>query len=381
MLFREVLGQEQVKRRLIQSVKDNRVSHAQLFFGPEGNGKLPLAIAYARYMCCENPSDDDSCGTCPSCIKYGKFVHPDLHFVFPVVKKEKGYEVCDDFLVKWREVLTSNPYISENQWYEVIRAGNKQGLIGKNESDAVARKLSLKSFEAPYKVMIIWLPEKMNLTAANKLLKLLEEPPSATVFLLVSEQTDSILPTIRSRTQMIRIGPLEEESIRKELQVRFPDDRGMIEDVIRRSNGNFSLATQLIEAGEMELEHFEEFGYFMRKCYGRDIVELHRWTEKIAGWGRERQKLFLSYALRMIRENFMLNLRQEEITFLTQKEQEFSVRFSAFIHPGNVFDMAGEFQRAIEHIEANGYAKLILLDLAIKNILLLKQPAPVENGN
>jgi DNA polymerase III subunit delta' len=241
--------------------------------------------------------------------------------------------------------------------------------------------LSLKSYEAPYKVVIIWLPEKMHVSAANKLLKLLEEPPDMTVFLLLAEQTDTILPTILSRTQIIRVGPLDEASINKGLQERFPDDEAMIGDVIRRSNGNYGVALQLMEEGEMELEHFEEFGNFMRMCYKREIVELYNWTEKVAGWGRERLKMFLSYSLRMIRENFMLNLQQQEITYLTSREHDFSVRFSKFIHTGNVFKMAAEFQRAAEHIAANGLAKVVLFDLAIKTIMLLKQPAPVENGN
>jgi DNA polymerase III subunit delta' len=383
MLFRDVLGQEQVKKRLIQSVRDNRISHAQLFFGPGGTGKLPLAIAYAQYMCCEKPSEEDSCGSCPSCIKYSKLAHPDLHFAFPVVntKKGAGKSISDHFIGQWRETITTNPYISENQWYGVIGAENKQGFISRNESNEVLRKLSLKSYEAPYKVLIIWLAEKMNASAANALLKLIEEPPDRTVFLLVAEHTDLILPTILSRTQMIRIAPLDEKAIRSGLQERFPGDEMLIEDVIRRSNGNFSTVVQLMESGEQEQEHFEEFIFLMRKCYGREIVELHRWTDKVSGWGRERLKLFLSYALRMIRENFMLNLQQKEITYLSEREADFSMRFSPFIHQGNVFTMAAEFQRAIEHIEANGYAKLVLLDLAIKNILLLKQPAPVDQGS
>lgn len=383
MLFRDVLGQEPVKKRLIQSVRDNRISHAQLFFGPEGTGKLPLAIAYAQYMCCEHPSEDDSCGSCPSCIKYNKLAHPDLHFAFPVVntKKGAGKTVSDHYIEQWRETIVENPYISENQWYGVINAENKQGFISRNESNEVLRKLSLKSYEAPYKVLIIWLAEKMNASAANALLKLIEEPPDRTVFLLVAEHTDQIIPTILSRTQMIRIAPLNEGAIRHGLQERFPGDEKLIEDVIRRSNGNFSTAVQLMESGEQEQEHFEEFIFLMRNCYRREIVELHRWTEKVAGWGRERLKVFLSYALRMIRENFMLNLQQKEITYLSEKEADFSMRFSPFIHQGNVFDMAAEFQRAIEHIEANGYAKLVLLDLAIKNIMLLKQPAPVDQDN
>ncbi len=381
MQFKEVLGQEQVKSRLVRSVRDGRISHAQLFFGPEGAGSLPLAIAYAQYMCCAEPLEDDSCGSCPSCIKYGKLAHPDLHFVFPVVniKGKVGKTVSDHYIKEWREAVTGNPYISENQWYEVIGAANMQGLIGRSESNDVLRKLSLKSYEAPYKVLIIWLAEKMHVSAANALLKFIEEPPDRTVILMVAEHTDQILPTILSRTQRIRIGALDNEAVRGGLGVRFPGEEGRIEDVVRRSNGNFSTAMQLMTSAELENEHFEEFVFLMRKSYGREIVELHRWTERIAGWGRERLKLFLTYGLRMIRENFMLNLKQKEITYLSQKEDEFSVRFSPFIHQGNVFKMAEEFQRAIEHIGANGYPKLILLDLAIKNILLLKQPAPVDS--
>src|SRR6056297_938296 len=208
MQFKEVLGQEQVKSRLVRSVRDGRISHAQLFFGPEGAGSMPLAIAYAQYISCTEPVDDDACGSCPSCIKYSKLAHPDLHFVFPVVniKGKAGKTVSDHYIKEWREAVTDNPYISENQWYEVIGAANMQGLIGRSESNDVLRKLSLKSYESPYKVLIIWLAEKMHVSAANALLKFIEEPPDRTVILMVAEHTDQILPTILSRTQRIRIG-------------------------------------------------------------------------------------------------------------------------------------------------------------------------------
>jgi len=375
MQFKEVLGQEQAKTRLIKSVKDQRISHAQMFFGPPGTGKLPLAIAYAQYICCTSPKEDDSCGGCPSCIKFAKLAHPDLHFVFPVVNlKHAGSKtVSDDFIGRWRETVIAHPYISEHQWYEVMGAENKQGFISRSESNAVLRKLSLKSYESEFKVLVVWLAEKMNAPAANSLLKLLEEPPQKTIFLLVSENTDLILPTILSRTQMIRIPPLDPQSIREGLQQRYPGKEDMVQDVIRRSNGNYSTAVRLMESDELDSEHFEEFVFLMRKCYMREIIEIQKWTERIAGWGRERLKMFLTYGLRLIRENFMLNLQQEEITFMSRKESEFSRKFSAFIHQGNVFGMAREFERAIDHIEANGQAKIVLLDLAIKNILLLKQ--------
>lgn len=375
MQFKEVIGQQQVKDKLIRSVKEERISHAQLFFGPPGTGKLPLAISYAQYIYCTDPQEDDACGVCPSCVKFAKLAHPDLHFVFPVVnlKKAGSKTISDDYIERWRETIIENPYISENQWYEIMGAENKQGFISRAESSTVLRKLSLKSYESEYKVLILWLAEKMNAAAANSLLKLLEEPPQKTVFLLVSENTDHILPTILSRTQMIRIPPLDPQSIHGGLQERFPGKESMTEDVIRRSNGNYSTALQLMESDELDNEHFGEFVFMMRKCYMREIIEIQKWTERIAGWGRERLKLFLAYGLRLIRENFMLNLQQQEVTYMSKKEEEFSQKFSAFIHQGNVFDMVREFERAIDHIEANGQARIVLLDLAIRNILLLKQ--------
>jgi len=375
MQFSDVLGQQQVKQRLVRSVREGRISHAQLFFGPQGTGKLPLAVAYAQYISCTDPGENDSCGVCPSCTKFAKLAHPDLHFVFPVVnpKQGSGKTVSDDYIDRWREALNANPYISENRWYEVMEAENKQGFISRHESSEVLRKLSMKSYESEYKILIIWLAEKMNPPAANSLLKLLEEPPSKTVFLMVSEKTDQILPTILSRTQMIRIPPLSRDEIRSGLSQRFPAREELAEDVIRRANGDYSTAIQLMESGEQDQEHFEAFVFLMRKCYGREIVEIHKWTEKTARWGRERLKHFLSYCLRMIRENFILNLRQPEITYLSKKEEEFSEKFSPFINRGNVFDMVVEFEKAIDHIEANGMPRVILFDLAVKNILLLKR--------
>lgn len=379
MKFADVLGQSEIKKRLIQTVQEERISHAQLFFGPSGVGKLPLAIAYARFIMCENRGEEDACGVCPSCIKFTKLAHPDLHFSFPVVSsKEFTKPVSDNYIEQWRSAVPENPYITENQWYEVLNAENKQGLISKAEAEAIQRKLSLKSYESEFKIMIIWLAEKMNASAANSLLKLLEEPPDKTIFMLISESTDQILPTILSRTQMIRMTPLSSQSIIEGLRSNFPDAAALHEDAARRANGNYSTARQIIESDEVENMHFEEFTFFMRQCYKREIIEINGWIEKMAGLGRERLKLYLSYGLRMIRENFILNLEQAEISYLSQKEGEFSQRFSAFIHQGNVYKLTEEFDLAIRHIEANGNPRLVLLDLAIQTILLLKQPAPAE---
>lgn len=375
MLFKDVIGQDEIKSRLIRTVQDQRISHAQMLFGPAGTGKLPLAIAYAQFIHCRDRGDEDACGTCPSCVKYAKLVHPDLHFSFPVVKKTGSTDnpVSDLYLGNWRETLLAHPYMSENQWYEAIGAENKQGLISRFESNSIIRKLNLKSYEGEYKILIMWLAEKMHPAAANSLLKLIEEPPDKTLFLLISENTDAILPTILSRTQLIRCLPVENRSMKKGLLAAYPNADDLVDDVVRRSNGDYSLAVRIMEDESNALAYLDDFIFLMRKCYGREIIEISGWIDKIAGLGREKLKDFLAYCLRMIRENFMLNLGQDAISFLSAREEEFSRKFSAFIHPGNAAQMAAEFEKAISHVEANGFARLVLLDLSIRIILLLKR--------
>ncbi len=224
MFFRDIIGQEKIRERLVRSVEEQRVSHAQLFTGPEGTGKLGLAIAYAQYISCTNRTPSDSCGICHSCRKYAKLQHPDLHFVFPVFKKKNvAKPFCDDFIAKWREMVLQSPYFTLNQWMDAIEADNAQGMIYAHESESIIRKLSIKPFEAEFKVMIIWLPEKMNLSCANKLLKMIEEPPAKTLFLLVTEDEERIIPTILSRTQIIRIPAIEDAEL-----ARSPPSHGTV---------------------------------------------------------------------------------------------------------------------------------------------------------
>ncbi|MCK5135364.1 MAG: DNA polymerase III subunit delta [Bacteroidales bacterium] len=378
MLFKEIIGQQEVKNRLLNMVRDDRTPHALLLFGPPGTGKLALAVAMAQYLSCNDRQREDACGVCPSCVKFGKLVHPDLHFVVPVLKTVKVAKdpVSDHFMTEWREVFISNPYISESQWYEAIGVENKQGSINKEESLQIIKKLGFKPYESEYKMMIIWLPEKMNQAAANKLLKQIEEPPDKTLILMVSENTDRILPTILSRTQLLLIPPLSESSIREGLLQQDSSDQQMVDDAIRKSNGNFNRALQTLRKDENELQYFELFSSLMRLCYSKSIIEINDWVDKVAGLGRERQKQLVDYSLKLLRENFMLSLKQEDLNFMSRKEDEFSRRFSPFIHGGNIHTLVETFSLAGNHIEANGNPRVILMDLSIKVIRLLMQKAP-----
>jgi len=349
-----------------------------MLFGPEGTGKIALAVAMAQYLACSDRQENDSCGVCPSCIKFGKLVHPDLHFVVPVVKMGSmtSPPVTDDYAKAWRETLLANYYLTENQWYEAIGAENKQGIINVKESETIIRKLAFKPYESDYRMVVIWLPEKMNQSAANKLLKLIEEPPERTLILMISEHTEKILATILSRTQLLHVPPLSESDIREGLLLEAQADQQVVEDAVLRSNGNYSLALQTLRQDEIELQHFNLFTEMMRLCYARDIIQLNIWVERVAGMGRERQKQLVDYSLRLLRENFVLNLENKTLNYMSVKESEFSSKFSPFIHEGNVHDLSESFTLAGNHIEANGNPRIILMDLSIRVIRLLMQKAP-----
>jgi DNA polymerase-3 subunit delta' len=371
MLFSEVVGQKDVKKRLIQSVADDRISHAQLFLGPEGSGNLALAVAYAQYINCANRTDTDSCGTCPSCVKYAKLIHPDLHFAFPVASSSKD-PVSDDYIKEWRELFLSNPYFNPNQWYAAIGLDNKQGLISKNESHEILHKLNMKSFEAEYKVLIMWLPEKMNITAANKLLKIIEEPPAKTIFLLVPENSGMMLTTILSRTQLVKIPKIDDQSLLDHILSHYDYSEQQVKDAVRISDGNMNAALKVLQSDEENIENFELFATLMRTCYKRDVLALLEWCDKICTFGRERQKSFLAYSIRMLRQNYMITERVPELAMLTVKENEFSRNFHPFINNQNVQFIFEEMGKAMYHVESNGNDKIIFTDMALKLIKLIR---------
>lgn len=375
MLFKDVIGQDRIKQRLIRSVQEERVSHALMFGGPEGTGKLALALAFAQYVSCRNRLADDSCGECPSCRKYQKLAHPDLHFVFPIFPtKQFKNPVCDDFLPKWRQMVGKTSYFTLSQWLGFIENENAQGTIYERESDAITKKLSLKAFEAEFKVMIIWLPEKMNQTSSNKLLKLIEEPPSKTLFLLVTEDEAGVISTIRSRTQLIHVPFIDNASLQKALEDAdlnlLPDE---IRDIVRLSGGNYIQAMEYLNPDDDKSIYFKKFQELMRLAFMRQMVELSSWAEDMATLGRDRQKAFFAFALRLVREYFIMNLKNPALGYLTNEEKEWGARFAPYINERNIIQFAGEFEQAIKQIAWNGNARIIFLDTALRVTKLIKK--------
>ena len=371
MLFKEIIGQKDMKSRLINTVKNNRISHAQLFIGPKGSGKLAVAIAYAQYINCENPKDNDSCGECPSCIKYNKYIHPDLHFVFPVIKSGSIKPISDSYINLWREKVTENPYLTYNFWLQSIGTENKQASIYTDESDEIIKKLSFKTFEAKYKVMIIWLPEKMNNTASNKLLKVLEEPYPKTLFLLISDDYEKIIKTILSRTQLVKFPKIDNVSIKEELAKKYDIPSVELNDIVRLANGSYFRAIEALETSDDRKYNFEQFVKFMRLAFSKKVVELSDFVDDISKIGREKQKGFLIYMSGMMRENLILNLNQIELSYLNNEEQQFSEKFSKYITLNNIELINSEIKNTHYHIERNGNAKIVFMDFSIKMITFL----------
>lgn len=381
MQFRDIIGLEKEKNLLRTAVREGRIPHAQLFAGPAGIGKLALAIAYAQYIACPNRTDEDSCGVCPTCLQFHKLQHPDLHFVFPIVKSDEG-DVCDAYAEKWRGLVTEHKYFDLDDWYRVMGAETKQGIIYEKESSEIMRKLSLKSFAGGYKIMVIWQPEKMNSTCANKLLKLLEEPPEKTLFLLVSEQKELLLSTILSRVQEVKVPRLSEETIAAGLRDEYTWlSQEDAQTIAHMANGSYLEAIRQLADETSREEYFNDFVALMRNAWlvGQkkdysSLLKLRQWSNDMADSkvGREKQKAFLQYAQRQVRENYIYNLHHAEMNYQTKQEKEFSTRFAPFIHDGNVEKMMNELGKAEQQITQNGNAKIIFFDLCLQMIVLVK---------
>lgn len=374
MFFKDIIGQEAVKVHLRKAAQKGVVPHAQLFTERGGAGAFPLALAYARYLNCTDRTETDACGHCPSCVKFNALAHPDLHFVFPIVaKKEKKKEVCDDYLPEWRTFLKDNPYFCLDQWLDAMDAGNSQALIYSKESDEILRKLSLKIYEAAYRILMVWLPEKLHPTCANKLLKVIEEPPARTVILMVSELPDLILGTILSRAQRIPLPPIDDVAMAEALKSRFSLLTEDALQIAHLASGNYLKAVEAISLSEENQFYLEQFKGMMRNSWAKNVKGMKAMSELLAGIGRERQKRFLAYCQHLIRENFIYRFQAPEMTYMNYEETSFSVKFSPFINERNVFDIMDQLDLAARHIEQNVNAKMVFFDLSLQLTVLIKR--------
>ena len=382
MLFKDILGLSHIKNHLATSADSGRISHAQLFVGPEGSGTLLMAIAYAQYIICGNIGAENEGGNEACNIKFKGVSHPDMHFAFPVANSEKikSHAVSNHYMEEWRSFLLEQPYGNLFDWYRLVGIEKKQGQIGVDEAQDIVKKLSLKSYEGGYKVMLIWMAEKMNGSAANKLLKLIEEPPEKTVFILVSEDEEQLLQTIRSRCQILHFPPLSEEAISTALEEKgLPKSEA--KKLAHEANGNFNKALDLMNKDSEDLVFEKWFVQWVRSAFKAKgnkgaIHELIMWGNELAATGRETQKNFLHYCIAIIRQAMLINFNAKDLVYMQLHVDGFQLeKFAPFIHENNIVDITQELEDAIYHVERNGNSKLIFTDLSIKLTRLLHKKA------
>ena len=373
-MFDNIIGQKEYIASLRTAIDNNRLPHALLISGNEGTGGLALAYAAAQYLICPHRHDGDACGQCPQCLQLGKLQHPDVHFVFPVVRKKNQKEapISLDYMSEWRNAFLNNHYLTLNEWTTTSGEENKQAGIFVAEANNIIKTLSVKPFESDYRVMIIWLPEKMNEETANKLLKIIEEPNDMTHFFLVSQEPERIIGTIQSRVQRINLPPIADVDIQQALVSRFncPQDKAI--DYARMSHGSYVEALKLLNDDEERSFYFTKFCEMMRLSYAKKLFDMKEWSEELSGIGRERQKAYLQYAQQMIRENFIMNFNTPSLNYLNESERTFSSRFHAFVNHNNVAGIMDELALAEKDIMQNVNAKMVFFDLSLKLIMLLK---------
>ncbi len=382
MLFQEILGLSHIKKHLAYSSDAGRVPHAQLFVGPEGSGTLPMALAYAQYLLCGNTNGENTTGNEACNLKCNSLSHPDMHFAFPVANgsKVKSHAVSNHYMEEWRQFIKEQPYGNLFDWYRLIGIEKKQGQIGVDEAQDVVRKLTLKSYEGGYKVMLIWMADKMNISASNKLLKLIEEPPDKTIFILIAEEEERLIQTIRSRCQVLHFPPLAEKIIADALQ-----EKGLQKEdamgIAHEADGNFNKALDLMNKDSEDLVFEKWFVQWVRSAFKAKgnkaaVHDLILWSEEIAKTGRETQKKFLSYCLAVMRQALLINYNTAELAFMRIHVEGFELeKFAPFVHENNILSIAEELESAIYHIERNGNSKIILTDLSIKLTRLLHKKA------
>ena len=379
MKFSDVIGQDEVKQRLRQMVAEERVPHALMFCGPQGSGKMALALAFASYLLCGNRADGDSCGGCQQCLMAERLSHPDLHFSYPVIRPSgTGSEhkmSSEDFAAEWREMLLQGPYFTMDKWLAAMGAANQQALMGVGESDLLLKRLSLKSSQGGYKVVVMWLPERMNGECANKILKLLEEPPQQTVFVMVCEEPERLLDTIRSRAQRIDIRRIDDGAIERALVERRGIDAEAARRLARAAGGSWLAALDELDADSEKRQFLDMFISLMRLAYMRKIKDLRKWSDTAAALGREKQRRMLAYFLRLVRENFMYNFHNPQLCYMTRDEENFARNFAPYINEANVLEMSALMNTAMRDIGQNANAKIVFFDMATNIIVsLIRKP-------
>jgi len=380
MLYKDIPGQKSVKKRLLKMANEQRIPHALLFLATDGSGSLPLAVTFAQYVFCEAKADHEPCEICPSCIKVKKLAHPDLHFVFPI-PLIKEFRVCEDAMSYFRNAFLANPFISTQDWSDELAAENKQFVIPAEQSNSIIKSLSYTSFGGGYKIMVIWAPEKMNNAAANKLLKILEEPPEQTIFILVCHQADQLLSTIISRTQMVKFEINTYEEIVELLQSKGIET-AKAQNAAKLADGNFRNALTFLQENpaENELNLLDHFQKFMRYALKFNAITINSWIDFTAGLGREKQKQFLNYSLQLIRDCLVLNNYGEGLTKSSPEEIAFLKKFAPFVHFGNIEAMTEELNKAFYHVERNANPKILFMDLCLKmnDLLNIKNPQTIN---
>ncbi len=377
MQFKDIIGQEAVKAKLLNAYKEGRVAHTQLFLGPEGSGSLPLAIAFAQFLNCKNKQENDSCGKCSSCIKYEKFSHPDLHFVFPSNKPEKSTErnpSSELYNKQWIEYLKKvNGYAVQSDWYSFLNIGNKQGSIYARDANNLIKALSFKSFEATFKVAIIWMVERMDTTPANKLLKTFEEPPEDTLIFLIAERYEMLLSTVRSRAQLVKVPKLKQDVLMDALKQQPDVNQLLLPDIVANANGNWNRALMLSKQTEEYQTNFELFREWLLLCYKYDYPALFSFAQKIAGIGREKQKSFLQYGLQVVHNSIQINSGNGNLVTGKDAEKTFFNSFAKYINKSNQYDFYEALNEAVYHIERNAHPAILFGDLSLTLAVLLNR--------
>lgn len=381
MQFSSVIGQHEAQERLRQLVGERRVPHALMFTGPEGCGKMAMALAFASFLLGERwdgksllPTERQ---TANAEAMLAKWQHPDLHFSYPVIKpKGAGSDhkvTSEDYAAEWRQMLGAGPYFTMQQWMKLIGAENQQAVIYEAESDRLTRKLNMKSSMGGNKVSLVWLPERMNLTCANKLLKLLEEPPLGTVFLLVSERPEQLLETIRSRVQRFDMHRIADDDLQQALERRRGIGGDDARRIARTAAGSWTRAREELDASGENRDFFALFVTLMRKAYTRDVKGLKKWSDDVAAFGREKQRRLIAYMLRMVRENFMYNFHNPELCYMTKDEEAFAHNFARFVNERNVLSMQRRLQIMMRDIGQNANGKIQFFDMALEMIIYIRQ--------